>query len=112
MKLRTKIILTFSMIFIIAFATLSYNAHTAIELSLLNSGLSDELVASILSEVGISTLIISTIIGIGAVLVVFWVSSRIALPIRKLDSQLKLGYFILCLDQWPLVNPQLLMLLF
>ncbi len=89
MKLRTKIILTFSMIFIIAFATLSYNAHTTIESSLLSAGLSDELVASILSEVGISTLIISTIIGIGAVLVVFWVSSRIALPIRKLDSQLK-----------------------
>jgi len=51
--------------------------------------LTAELVASILSEVGISTLIISTIIGIGAVLLVFWVSSRIALPIRKLDSQLK-----------------------
>ena len=89
MKLRTKIILTFSMIFIIAFATLSYNAHTTIESSLLSAGLSDELVASILSEVGISTLILSTIIGIGAILVVFWVSSRIALPLRKLDSQLK-----------------------
>ena len=89
MKLRTKIILTFSMIFIIAFATLSYNAHTTIESSLLSAGLSDELVASILSEVGISTLILSTIIGIGTILVVFWVSSRIALPLRKLDSQLK-----------------------
>jgi len=89
MKLRTKIILTFSMIFIILFATLSYNAHTTIESSLLSAGLSDELVASILSEVGISTLILSTIIGIGAILVVFWVSSRIALPLRKLDSQLK-----------------------
>jgi signal transduction histidine kinase len=77
------------MIFIIAFATLSYNAHSTIESSLLNSGLPDELVASILSEVGISTLILSTIIGIGAILVVFWVSSRIALPLRKLDSQLK-----------------------
>jgi len=89
MKLRTKIILTFSMIFIITFATLSYNAHTTIESSLLSAGLSGELVASILSEVGISTLILSTIIGIGAILVVFWVSSRIALPLRKLDSQLK-----------------------
>ena len=89
MKLRIKIILTFSMIFIIAFATLSYNAHTTIESSLLSAGLSDELVASILSEVGISTLILSTIIGIGTILVVFWVSSRIALPLRKLDSQLK-----------------------
>jgi len=89
MKLRPKIILTFSMIFIIAFATLSYNAHTTIESSLLSAGLSDELVSSILSEVGISTLILSTIIGIGAILVVFWVSSRIALPLHKLDSQLK-----------------------
>jgi len=89
MKLRPKLILTFSMIFIIAFAILSYNAQTTLESSLLSSGLSDEIVASILSEVGISTLIISTIIGIGAVLVVFWVSSRIALPIRKLDSNLK-----------------------
>ena len=89
MKLRTKIILTFSMIFIISFVTLSYNAHTTIESSLLGAGLSDELAASILSEVGISTLILSTIIGIGAILVVFWVSSRIALPLRKLDSQLK-----------------------
>ncbi len=89
MKLRPKLILTFSMIFIIAFAILSYNAHTAIESFLLSSGLTDELVASILGEVGISTLIISTIIGIGAVLVVFWVSSRIALPISKLDSNLK-----------------------
>jgi len=89
MKLRPKLILTFSMIFIIAFAILSYNAHTTIESFLLSSGLSDELVASILGEVGISTLIISTIIGIGAVLVVFWVSSRIALPIRKLDANLK-----------------------
>ncbi len=89
MKLRPKLILTFSMIFLIAFAILSYNAHTTIESSLLSSGLSEVQVASILNEIGISTLIISTIIGIGAVLVVFWVSSRIALPIRKLDSQLK-----------------------
>jgi len=51
--------------------------------------LSEVQVASILNEIGISTLIISTIIGIGAVLVVFWVSSRIALPLRKLDSNLK-----------------------
>jgi len=89
MKLRPKLILTFSMIFVIAFVILSYNAHTTLEASLLSSGLSDERVASILSEVGISTLIISTIIGTGAVLLVFWVSSRIALPIRKLDSNLK-----------------------
>jgi len=89
MKLRPKLILTFSMIFVIAFTTLSYNAHTTIESSLFSAGLSDEQVASILSEVGISTLIISTIIGIAAVLVVLWVSSRIALPLRKLDSHLK-----------------------
>ena len=89
MKLRPKLILTFSMIFLIAFAILSYNAHTTIESSLLSSGLSEVQVASILNEIGISTLIISTIIGIGAVLVVFWVSSRIALPLRKLDSNLK-----------------------
>jgi len=89
MKLRPKLILTFSMIFIISFVTLSYNAHTTIESALLSSGLSDEQVASILSEVGISTLIIAIIIGIGAVLVVFWVSSRISSPIRKLDSNLK-----------------------
>jgi len=88
-KLRPKLILTFSMIFVMAFAILSYLAHTTIESSLLSSGLSDERVASILSEIGISTLIISTIIGIGAVLVVFWVSSRISSPIRKLDSNLK-----------------------
>jgi len=89
MKLRPKLILTFSMIFVIAFTILSYNAHTTIESSLLSSGLSDEQVASILSEIGISTLIISTIIGTSAVLAVFWVSSRIALPLRKLDSNLK-----------------------
>jgi len=89
MKLRPKLILTFSMIFIISFTILSYNAHITIKSSLLNSGLSDELIDSILSEVGILTLIISTIIGIGAVLVVFWVSSRIALPLHKLDSNLK-----------------------
>jgi len=40
--------------------------------------LSDEQVASILGEIGISTLITSTIIGTGAVLAVFWVSSRIS----------------------------------
>jgi len=89
MKLRPKLILTFSMIFLIAFIILSYNAHTTIESSLLSSGLSDELVSTILSEIGISTLIISTIIGIVSVLVVFWVSSRIALPLHKLDSNLK-----------------------
>ncbi len=89
MKLRPKLTLTFSMIFIIAFVILSYNAHTTIESSLISSGLSDVQVASILSEIGIPTLIISTIIGISALLVVFWVSSRIALPLRKLDSNLK-----------------------
>jgi len=89
MKLRPKLILTFSMIFVIAFATLSYNAHITIESSLLSSGLSDEQIDSILSEVGISILTISTIIGIGAVLVVFWVSSRISSPLSKLYFHLK-----------------------
>ena len=77
------------MIFVIAFVASSYIAHTTIESSLLSSGLSDEKVTSILEEIGTAIGIASIVIGAGAVLLVIWVSSRIALPIRQLDSQLK-----------------------
>ena len=77
------------MIFVIAFVASSYIAHTTIESSLLSSGLSDEKVTSILEEIGTAIGIASAVIGAGAVLLVIWVSSRIALPIRQLDSQLK-----------------------
>jgi len=89
MKIRPKIVLCFSMIFVTAFAASSYVAHTTIESSLLSSGLSDEQVASILEEIGTAIGIALAVIGAGAVLLVIWVSSRIALPIRQLDSQLK-----------------------
>ncbi len=77
------------MIFVIAFAASSYLAHITIESSLLSSGLTDERTASILEEVGATIGIASAGIGGAAVLVVFWVSNRIALPIIQLDSQLK-----------------------
>jgi len=89
MKIRLKIILSFSLIFVVAFMTSSYLAHITIESSLLSSGLSEMQTASILNEVGNSIGIVSLVIGIGAILVMFWVSSRIALPIKQLDSQLK-----------------------
>ncbi len=89
MKVRPKLVLCFSMIFVISFAASSYVAHTTIETSLLNSGLSDQQVASILEEIGTSIGIAAAVIGTVSVLLVFWVSSRIALPIRQIDSQLK-----------------------
>ncbi len=89
MKIRPKLVLTFSMIFVIAFAASSYVAHTIIVSSLIDSGLSDEQVASILEETTNSIVATSIIIGAAAVLVVFWVSSRIANPISKLSKKLK-----------------------
>jgi len=77
------------MIFVIAFTASSYLAHITIESSLLSSGLSDERTSSILAEIGATIGIASAGIGGAAVLVVFWVSSKIALPLRQLDAQLK-----------------------
>jgi len=88
MKVRPKIILCFSMIFIVAFVTSSYLAHITIKSSLLSSGLSDMQTASVLNEVGALLGIAFAIIGIGAILTMFWVSSRIAFPIKQLGSQL------------------------
>jgi signal transduction histidine kinase len=89
MKIRPKILLCFSLIFIVAFAVSSYLAHITIESSLLSSGLSNMQTDTVLNEVGTSVGLASVAIGIAAVFAMFWVSSRIALPIRKLDSQLK-----------------------
>jgi signal transduction histidine kinase len=72
----------------VAFVISSYLAHTTIESSLLESGLSDMQTASVLNEVGILLGTAFAIIGIGAILIMFWVSARIALPIKQLDSQL------------------------
>jgi len=88
MKVRPKIVLCFSLIFVVAFVISSYLAHTTIESSLLGSGLSDMQTASVLNEVGTLLGIAFVIIGIGAILTMFWVSSRITLPIKQLDSQL------------------------
>ncbi len=89
MKVRPKLVLCFSMIFVVAFAASSYVAHTTIESSLLSSGLSDKQTTSILDEIGTSIGIAAAVIGTASILLVFWVSSRIALPIRQIDSQLK-----------------------
>jgi len=51
MKIRPKLVLTFSMIFVIAFTVSSYVTHTTMAPFLINSGLSDEQVASILEEI-------------------------------------------------------------
>jgi len=88
MKVRPKLVLTFSIIFIIAFSTSSYIAHTTIQSSLVGSGLSDEQTGSILQTVGSSIGIASAIIGGGAILVVYWVSTQIANPIVKLSDKL------------------------
>jgi len=88
MKVRPKIVLCFSLIFVVAFVISSYLAHIAIESSLLGSGLSDMQTASVLNEVGTLLGIAFVIIGIGAILTMFWVSSRITLPIKQLDFQL------------------------
>ena len=89
MKVRPKIILCFTLIFVVAFVASSYQAHITIESSLLSSGLSDTQTASILNEVGTLVGIASLTIGIGAILTMLWVSSRIAWPIKQLDFQLK-----------------------
>jgi signal transduction histidine kinase len=46
-------------------------------------------IKTVLNEVGISVGITSAVIGISVVFAIFWVSLRIALPIKELDSQLK-----------------------
>jgi signal transduction histidine kinase len=89
MKVRPKLILTFSVIFIVAFVASSYVAHSTIESSLQDTGLSNEQTTSILDEIGGSIGIASAAIGTVAVLVVLWVSSRIASPISSLSSKLK-----------------------
>ena len=89
MKVRPKLVLSFSIIFVIAFAISSYLAHITIESSLLNSGITEEQTVTFLEEIGTTIAIVSAIIGAAAVFVVFWVSTRIALPLRQLDSQLK-----------------------
>ena len=89
MKVRPKLVLTFSAILILAFSTSSYTAHTTIQSTLLGSGMSEEQSTSILEEIGTSIGIVSAIIGIIAILVVFWVSTRIATPISTLSEKLK-----------------------
>jgi len=89
MKIRPKLILTFSIIFIVAFAASSYVAHSTIESSLQGTGLSNEQATSILADIGASIGIASAAIGTAAVLIVMWVSSRIANPISSLSDKLK-----------------------
>jgi signal transduction histidine kinase len=88
MRVRPKLVLTFSIIFIVAFTTSSYIAHTTIQSSLVGSGLSDGQTASILENIGSSIGIASAIIGAGAIMVVFWVSTQISNPIVKLSDKL------------------------
>jgi len=89
MKVRPKLIVTFSIIFIVAFVASSFVAHSTIESSLRDTDLSDEQTTSILAQIGASIGIASALIGTGAVLVVFWVSTRIANPISLLSYKLK-----------------------
>jgi signal transduction histidine kinase len=88
MKVRLKLIATFTTIFIIAFTASSYVAHITIKSALENTELSNEEITLILENIGVSVGITSAVIGIGAVMVVFWVSSRIANPISLLSSKL------------------------
>ncbi len=67
MKIRPKLVLTFSMIFVIAFAASSYVVHTTMVSTLLDSGLSDEQVDSILGETRNSITAASVIIGTVAI---------------------------------------------
>ena len=89
MRVRPKLVLTFSIIFVVAFSASSYIAHTTIQSSLVGSGLSEEQIASILEDIGSSIGIASAIIGAGAIMVVYWVSTQIASPIVKLSDKLK-----------------------
>jgi len=89
MKIRPKLVLTFSVIFVFAFAASSYVAHTTMESSLISSGMSVEQTASILDGIRNSIMATSAIIGAVAILIVFGVSSRIANPISLLSKKLK-----------------------
>ena len=89
MKIRPKLILTFSIIFVVAFAASSYVTHSTIQSSLQDTELSNEQTTSILNEIGTSIVITSAVIGTVAILVVLWVSSRIANPISSLSEKLK-----------------------
>jgi len=89
MKIRPKLILTFSIIFVVAFAASSYVAHSTIASSLQDTRLSNEQTTTILEEIGTSIGIASVAIGTLAVLIVLWVSSRIANPISSLSDKLK-----------------------
>jgi len=89
MRVRPKLVLTFSIIFIIAFSASSYIAHTTIQSSLNGSGLSNEQTTSLLENIGLSIAIASAIIGAGAIMVVYWVSTQIANPIVELSDKLK-----------------------
>jgi signal transduction histidine kinase len=89
MKIRPKLILTFSVIFVVAFTGSSYVAHNTIQSSLQDTELSNEQTTSILDEIGASIGIASAAIGTVAVLAVLWISSRIADPISSLSEKLK-----------------------
>ena len=89
MKIRPKLVITFSVIFVISFAASSFVAHTTMVSSLTNSGVSDEQVDSILEETRNSITAASVIIGAVAILVVFGVSTRIANPISILSKKLR-----------------------
>jgi len=89
MKIRPKLVITFSVIFVIAFGASSYVAHTTMVSTLINSGVSDEQVETILGETRNSITAVSVIIGAVAILVVFGVSTRIANPISILSKKLK-----------------------
>jgi len=88
-KIRPKLVFSFSAIFVFAFISSSYIAHITIQSSLVDSGLSEEQVLSVLENIGMSIGVVSALIGTAAILVVYWVSSRISNPMRQLDSQLK-----------------------
>ena len=89
MRIRPKLVFSFSVIFVSAFISSSYIAHITIQSSLVGSGLSYEQALSVLENIGMSIGAVSAIIGTAAILVVYWVSSRISMPMRQLDSQLK-----------------------
>ncbi len=89
MKIRPKLVFSFSVIFVSAFISSSYIAHTTIESSLVDSGLSNEQTLLVLDNIGLSIGVVSATIGAVAILLVYWVSSRITMPMRQLDSQLK-----------------------
>ncbi len=90
MKIRPKLVLTFSTIFVIAFAVSSYVAHTSMESSIIRyTGLSYTQTAALLEGIRTSIIAASVIIGAVVVLVVFWVSTRITIPISTLSKKLR-----------------------